>query len=107
MIDRQEFVAMCAASLLQQGKDPSLAAERAEALALNLEKRNISMWKKDPDKKIIVEELGVGSLTPAFALLEWIHRRWKDPACEASDVVLQPGFYRITVSALDKAPNVH
>lgn len=106
MIDRQEFVVMCAASLLQQGKTPETAAADAEALALNLEKRNIRMWQKDPETKIVVEEFAAGQSLLLRDLVEWTHRRYSDPKTQFAGVVLAPGMYRLTISAIDKTKNM-
>jgi hypothetical protein len=104
VIDRQEFVANTAIVLISHGKSPEQAAADAEALALNLEKRNVSMWRRDKDgEKVLLKEIFLaGETIPFVFLVEWVSRRYA-----ASDLPpLKPGKYSITISALDKRPEM-
>lgn len=105
MKTRSEFVAMVAAQLLIDGKSPADAAAEAEALGLNLEKRNIAFWQPDPEDRLLVETFQAGTPTSLCSVMAWAYGRWRDREHPASSIILPAGAYRISVSALDKTPN--
>ena len=103
MKTRTEFVAMVAAQLVLNGKSPDQAAADAEALGLNLEKRNIAFWEPEGERIVLHETFAAGVPTDVCKVFAWAGNRWQSHPL-SSMVLLPPGFYKITISALDKTP---